>query len=1015
MQLYTPDNQLLLDVPVDDSSVRFKEIMGDNNLTLKFSLPDYIDFPIGTYCDFKAERYTLFSPDNFIKQHSEHYDYTLILEAWAAYMKFVKFKFFTVERNPGQPDKMVGAPKLKFSLTATPEDFVRLMADCMNFSGVTGWTVGECIESDPVTIDFNHDYCYGVLQKIANAFNTEWEVVDKTINMRKVERMDNNGNHISFPMSYGYDNGILPGITRKQFDDSKVINRVWIQGGERNINRGTYGNDTLLMPKSSAFEYEGLQYITDETGCYVEAAGRTGSLSEDSLDTSKVYPKRIGTVTAVIVVDDAGGLYDFTDTSIPDTLDFSKMVIPGETMTVIFQTGQLAGMEFEVKYIHSQRKFQIVPNTDNGLTYPQGTIIPAAGDKYGVFHMSLPQEYIDSAELESRDEAVKYLYENSQPKYTYQWQLDGIYANAQWGTIGGFLTPGYFVEFSDPQFLPDPVNIRITSVKEYVNKPKSPTIEISNNVTGKWLGDALNEIPTQEQGTDRKDKNTVNIVKRTWRSVMELVDNIYDPSGSFQEDILSAVALRTMILALGDPLLQYIFMDAAWQNQVEPAIVYDSGSKQLQCPASNIRHNTIGIDTVQPGRAETAYMHWTVTAYDSPVLSDDPGQFYYLYMRVSKTYTTDANGIMAGMGVYFISPVKVDFDSDPDNYILLVAFINSEDNGDRQVTYQFGFAELTPGMLRINNIASTDGNSYLKLLANQFKLGDGNNSMDYNVTEVNTLSLTNAVVRNALKVAGSAIIAGFKFYNDRIESVRTVSIGGTSYPAMTIIGNESQAIIELRSVVTKWTESNATTNVLQTIRIDSSTGEISSFTSDGDTCTFTSQGILANRAGTDALSATTGVSLKAAMVGLGFGKMDKSAWGNNWGVIGVYGDANNSSANPAPAYGGWFNVLKANGLCLASKLIQENETTVVLKNTDCFVSCYNTSSLQLYLPEKPYNGQFIRIKIVNQNVNIISDYNGNGLKINAGQYGIISSIGISDAITCDFVYDGNRWIFTRLD
>ena len=91
MQLFTPDNQLLLDVPVDDSSTRFKEIMGDNNLSLKFSLPDYVGFPIGTYCDFKAERYTLLSPDNFVKQHSDHYDYSLILEAWAAYMKFVTF------------------------------------------------------------------------------------------------------------------------------------------------------------------------------------------------------------------------------------------------------------------------------------------------------------------------------------------------------------------------------------------------------------------------------------------------------------------------------------------------------------------------------------------------------------------------------------------------------------------------------------------------------------------------------------------------------------------------------------------------------------------------------------------------------------------------------------------------------------------------------------------------------------------------------------------------------------
>jgi hypothetical protein len=760
MQLYTPDNQLLLDTPVDDSSLRFREVMGENNLTLKFSLPEYLKatgdelgIPLGSWCEFQAERYTLFSPENFVKQHSGHYDYTLILEAWIAYTKFVKFKFFTVERNPGQPDKMVGASKLKFSLTATPEDFVRLMVDCMNFSGVTGWTVGECIESDPVTIDFNHDYCYGVLQKIADAFSTEWEVDNKTIHIRKVERRDGAGNRISFPLSYGYGKGVLPGITRKQFDDSRVINRVWVQGGDRNINYGTYGNDTLLMPKNSTFEYEGKQYRTDETGCFVEPVGRTGSLSEDSLDTSKVYPKRVGTVTQVFEVDDAQGFYDFTDTFIPDTLDFSKMVIPGETMSVVFQTGQLAGLEFEVKYVHNERKFKLVPNTSNGLTYPQGSIIPEAGDKYGVFHMNLPPEYIDSAEIEARNEAVKFLYENSQPKYTYSWQLDGIFSKERWGTIGGFLAPGYFVKFSDPQFLPEPVDIRITSVKEYVNKPKSPIIEISNNVTGKALGAVLNEIPAQEQGIDRKDTNTVNFVKRTWRGVMELINNIYDPSGSFQEDIVSAVALRSMMLALGDPLLQYVFMDENWQTEVDSVPTYNKGKHWIECSAANIRHMTLGVDTIQPNRNEMDYLHWVIPAYNSAVLTDNPEQFYYLYIRASKTYATTGDGLKVGAGEYFISPTKVDFGSETNNYILLVAFINSEEAGDRLVTNLFGFAELTPGMLRINNIASNDGQSYLRLLANQFKIGN----LDWNVTKQNALTLFNADITIKDKATGNVI------------------------------------------------------------------------------------------------------------------------------------------------------------------------------------------------------------------------------------------------------------------
>ncbi|MFT4221993.1 hypothetical protein [Dysgonomonas sp.] len=962
MQLYTPDNKLLLDTPVDDSSLRFKEVMGDNNLTLKFSLPEYLKaagdelgIPLGSWCEFKAERYMLFSPENFVKQHSEHYDYTLILEAWIAYMKFVKFKFFTVERNPGQPDKMVGAPKLKFSLTATPEDFVRLMVDCMNFSGVTGWTVGECIESDPVTIDFNHDYCYGVLQKIADAFNTEWEVDNKTIHIRKVERKDGDGNRISFPLSYGYSNGILPGITRKQFDDSKVINRVWIQGGDRNINYGAYGNDTLLMPKNSTFEYEGKQYRTDETGCFVEPVGRTGSLSEDSLDTSKVYPKRVGTVTQVFEVDDAQGFYDFTDTSIPDTLDFSKMVIPGEDMTVVFQTGQLAGMEFDVKYVHSERRFKLVPNTDNGLIYPHGSIIPEAGDKYGVFHMSLPQEYIDSAEIEARDEAVKFLYENSQPKYTYQWQLDGIFAKEQWGAIGGFLTPGYFVKFSDPQFLPEPVDIRITSVKEYVNKPKSPTIEISNNVTGKALGAVLNEIPTQEQGTDRKDSVIKEYAKRRWKDTQELIDGIIGMSDEFQENLLSALVFEGMVFRAGAATLQYRFLADDWDTSIEPDLIFNKTEKRFYCPASRIKHETLEIGGQKP--------YWVIPEYRTDAL--DAATPYYLYLKCSKELAV-VDGRLTGDAIFFISDQRIKIEDEERFYTLWVAFINSEnEEGDRSFTTMYGLAELLPGQLTVDTLRSSDGKSFWKALKNQFKMGDGDNSLEYNLDPdmPNTLVASNIYIRQALKVIGEALIAGFYFSDEIIKS--TAKVGNN--PAMMLDGKKG--LIELLSNSSgtgEWEEGGSetgggSTNKKTSITISSNDGTVTTRNDDGVSMVG-ANGVFANHAGQGALPASSGIQAYGAVVGLGFGNLAKEQFFNQNFIAGVIGRASNSNPNPAPAYGGWFQDLMINGTVLNTKVIEGNTQTNNLYRTTSLVISLSSNQQDVYLPSDAYRGTVIWLK-----------------------------------------------------
>lgn len=951
MKIYNPDNSLLLDIPMDDSSTRFKEIMGDNNLMLKFSLPEFIDIPLGAWCEFKAERYILFSTEQFVKQHSEHFDYTIKMQAYQAYMKFVKFKFFTVERNPGQADKMVGNPKLKFSLTATPEDFIRLLVDNMNFSDTgSGWTVGECIDSEPVTIDFNHDYCYDVLQKVADAFETEWEVDNRTIHIRKVEKRDANGSPIHFALSYGYRNGILAGLQRTQFDNSKVINRLWIQGTDRNISFAKYGNDTLLMPKNNVFEYEGIEYRTDETGSLIEPTNRSGALSEDSLDTSKIYPMREGVASEVIPVDDSKGFYDFKDNSISADLDYSKMVIAGETMTVIFQTGQLAGKEFDAKYTHSERRFALVPITDNGLVYPQGSIIPEAGDKYAVFYISLPQEYIDRAEMEVRNEAVKYLYENSQPKFTYRWNLDGIYAKENWGEIGGYLNCGYFVQFSDPQFLPEPVDIRITSVKEYINKPKSPTIEISNNVTGKSLGSVLNQIPAQEQATDRKDSEVVSFAKRRFRDVQQTLSMLEDSQLHFANSI-NPITVQTMAMLVGDESLQFRFVDS--RDNPQPAgysITFDTEHKKLHAPAGILQHMTLGIDNISSSHKPEEYLFWDMKAYDSDALTDAE-QGYYLYAKVERNGTE---------GVYLISPASIAMDADADYYHLLVGILNSEYEEDRSFVTMYGFTEILPGRITTDRIVSSNGLNFIDLVQNMLTLTNGltDNEEQSLIWKNGTLTVTNATINKALNVNGEAYIAGFYFSNQIIKSKMQTG----TVDAMVLDGLNGS--LQFNNHIERWTETGGTEVKKQYIRIDSSDDAkvTARNETDGDVAYLSSQGVFANRAGTDTLPASTGVSMKAAIVGLGNGSMDKGFWKENVGIVGVYGRAYNRSSNPAPAYGGWFEDLRANGFILGALKVYDTSGTINLSSGSSLVIGCSSQTKNVYLPSDMLEGKTIFLK-----------------------------------------------------
>jgi hypothetical protein len=58
---------------------------------------------------------------------------------------------------------------------------------------------------------------------------------------------------------------------------------------------------------------------------------------------------RVGTVSQVITADAEQNFYDFKDSSIPADLNFSDCRIPGEKATVIFQTGVMAGKEFDIE------------------------------------------------------------------------------------------------------------------------------------------------------------------------------------------------------------------------------------------------------------------------------------------------------------------------------------------------------------------------------------------------------------------------------------------------------------------------------------------------------------------------------------------------------------------------------------------------------------------------------------------------------------------------------------------
>ena len=749
MKIFNQLGYKVLDIEVDDNSYRHRVIMGEHSLTLYYSLPEHVELPVGSYCEFQGETFTLERPEAFKMKHSRYFEYTVTMEAPEAKAKIWKFRN-TVDG------------RLKFSLTAKPVEHLQMFVDNMNRRD-KGWTVGDCIDGVEQCINYDHAFCLDALKQQASEFKTEYEFKGKRVSLKKVEY----NKTYPLPLSYGRGNGFKSGVGRTNTGEQPPVEILYVQGGTDNLDPSKYGASELRLPKSQQLGFDGEHfdtedgfnqdssrlYITDEDGLSIRRYDKQlASLAEDSLDCSSISPKRVGEVSKVITVDAETNFYDFTDTTIPETLNFEDCLIEGETMTVIFQTGMLAGREFEVKYYHKAktvrgvkkeaRRFELVPQEIDGQTMPNETFKPSEGDKYAVFNCMMPDAYIcdnktkTGASWDMFREAVKYLFDNEDTKLTFTGELDGIWAKKDWLNIGGRIVLGGFIRFTDPRFQPDPVLVRITGIKDYINKPYSPVIELSNTTVSGSVSSTLKELQAQEVLIEDNQRAALQFTKRRFRDAREtiamleasLLDNF---TGS-----ISPIAVQTMSLLVGDESLQFRFVSSRTNPvQVAHAITWDNEQKQLTAEAGIIQHMTLGISSLSSSHDTSEYRFWDVEEYMSGRIEEGEKKFY-LYAKVSETGQT---------GSFLLSETAIKMGQVSGFYHLLVGVLNSEYDGERSFVTLYGFTEVLPGRVTTDRVVSGDGQSYFDMIANALKLG---NKLSFNTQGDGLLRLRGTLVQN---------------------------------------------------------------------------------------------------------------------------------------------------------------------------------------------------------------------------------------------------------------------------
>lgn len=748
MIFYSQDSRVLLDTEVDDNSYRHRAIMGDHNITLHYSLAEHVELPVGAYCLFEGQRYTLERPEAFTMKHRRNFEYTVTMESVEAKAKIYKF------RNPVDG-------RLKFTLTAKPKEHLQMFVDNMNRRD-TGWTVGDCVEGTEVMISYNHNYCTEALSMMASELNTEYEIVSKRVSLKKIEYNKNNPQRLS----YGHGNGFRSGVGRSNTSDKQPVEILFVQGGRENIDLSKYGSSELHLPKNQTIQFDGeyfetdsqfnpahaRTYIVDDKGLSIRRADKQLTTGvEDSLDASDIYPKREGRVTSVVVVNAENNFYDIVDRTIPDTLDFNEYLIEGNKLTVIFQSGMLVTRKFEVTYFHTAadgklgKRFELVPIEEDGLTMPSGDFIPVGGtdgDRYAVFNCQLPDSYIcdnatkTGAEWDMFKTAVRYMYENEDVKYTFKGELDGIWAKKNWENIGAMIKLGGFIDFSDVHFQQSSVLVRIVGIKDYINNPHSPELELSNSTVTGGFSSTLNELKGQEVVSEEYHRDSIQFTKRRFRDAKETISMLEDALLTNFTESINPLSVQTMSMLVGDESLQYRFVDSNTNPTTVPCnIAYNQETKQLVCAAGIMQHLTLGITNISPQHSASEYKYWDVALYNSAAI-DDASKKYYLYIKASRTTSA---------ATYILSEQAIGMNDNGNFYHFLVGVLNSEYDNERSFVTLYGYTEVLPGRITTDRIVSSEGTSYFDMLNNAMKLGS---ALDFNSQGDGKLRLKGTLVQS---------------------------------------------------------------------------------------------------------------------------------------------------------------------------------------------------------------------------------------------------------------------------
>lgn len=684
-----------VEITPSDDSYKLTELMGADEVVLKFALPDYLPISTGAYITYKGDRYEVESEDSVRMIHTEEYEYTVTFSSPRAHLR----RYIVREKG--------GEGRISFFLTAKPREHLDLIVHNLN-EREAGWSVGACLDGSEKTIEYSTTNAIDALQKLAEAYGTEWECQGRTLSLRKAEY------HKDSPLtvSYGKGKGLLSGLERNPAEEQPV-GTLYVTGTDRNIDSAKYKSKTLHLPEGATKTVGGRTYTVTSGGRAITVSGSAPGAVEGAFTDTDIYPSREGAVKTVTIRDKEKAFVDFTDPTIPADLDFEQCLIPGREMKIAFQTGMLAGRTFGAKYVHKDRRFEIVPEEIDGILMPSAPYLPKEGDRYGVFEIALPESYIRSAEGRLLDSAVQYLEGLETSRYSYRAAVDPLWLKKQWTKVGHKVRIGAYVKLAGDPITDGGATLRITGIKEYLTDPYAPEVTLSDRATGRGGLTSIIRKAVQDDLTSTREASTraaVELSTRSYRKAEELTKALEKALNADFDAKIRPLAVHTMQVLVGDKSLQFAYVESPSSTKEVPLpLTFDTVTKSLHIDRAYLQHKTLGVEVTTAHEAKD-FRTWTIAPIDYSPKGTAP---LYLYARVPR----EGDG-----GTFVIDTKAHDFDEEAGYYHLWSGMLTPTDDGARwEYMPMHGFTEITPGMISSPRFTSPDGRLVIDMVKGYFR------------------------------------------------------------------------------------------------------------------------------------------------------------------------------------------------------------------------------------------------------------------------------------------------------